>query len=34
MGYSDARQIARYDRDKSALARSATWAVAGALEGF
>jgi integrase/recombinase XerD len=34
MGYADSRQIARYDRDKSSMARSATWAVAGALEGF
>lgn len=34
MGYSDARQISRYDRDKANLARSATWAVAGAVEGF
>jgi integrase/recombinase XerD len=34
MGYADGRQIARYDRDKSSMARSATWAVAGALEGF
>lgn len=34
MGYADARQISRYDRDKQSLARSATWAVAGAVEGF
>lgn len=34
MGYSDARQISRYDRDKASMARSATWAVAGAIEGF
>lgn len=34
MGYRDSRQIARYDRDKTTMARSATWAVAGALEGF
>lgn len=33
MGYADARQISRYDRDKNSLARSATWAVAGAIEG-
>lgn len=31
---SDARQISRYDRDKASMARSATWAVAGAIEGF
>lgn len=33
MGYADARQIARYDRDKDNLARSATHWVSAAVEG-
>jgi site-specific recombinase XerD len=33
MGYADARQIARYDRDKDSLARHATWMVSAAVEG-
>lgn len=34
MGYADARQISRYDRDKASLARSSAWVVGAALEGF
>lgn len=33
MGYADARQVSRYDRDKSNLARSATHWVSAAVEG-
>lgn len=33
MGYADARQISRYDRDKRAMARSAAWVIGAALEG-
>lgn len=33
MGYADARQIARYDREKDSLARNATHSVAAFIEG-
>lgn len=34
MGYADARQLTRYDRDKDNLSSHSTWQVAAAVEGF
>lgn len=34
MGYADARQLTRYDRDKDNLSTHSTWTVAAAVEGF